>query len=453
MKSYRTKSLVIFLVSLFLFFLVYPAGFNLGADFLNSKFKLDKAGFKIPHFLNIPFRLGLDLLGGTHLVYKADLSNLTGGQSSADAMEGVRDVIERRVNIFGVAEPLVQVEGNDRLVVELAGIKDISEAIKLIGETPFLQFKEERPEAETNAILEAQKKGDKLEQDPYFVDTSLTGKYLTGARVVFGGAAAGLAETQVSLELNSEGARIFKELTEKNLNKRLAIYLDGMPISAPTVQSVIPDGKAVITGNFSVKEAKELAARLNAGALPVPISLISQQSIGASLGQESLVKSFKAGVVGLILVALFMILFYRLPGVVSVMALAVYVVVVLTVYKLIPVTLTLAGIAGFILSLGMAVDANILIFARMREELAQNKPLSLAFNEGFRRAWLSIRDSHVTTLIGAVVLYLFTTSVVKGFALTLGVGVVASLFSAITVTKSFLGSMLGPKLENKKWLL
>lgn len=436
------KSLIIFLAAVFLLFLVYPAPFNRMADKLS-----------LPHFFNIPFRLGLDLLGGTHLVYKADLSNLIAGQSSADAMNGVRDVIERRVNIFGVAEPLVQVEGSDRLVVELAGVSDISQAIKLIGETPFLQFKEERPEQNKNDILEAQKKHQRMDEDPYFVDTPLTGKYLAGAKVVFGNSATrGLSTTEVSLDLNGEGATIFKDLTQKNLNKRLAIYLDGVPISAPVVQSVIPDGHAVITGNFTIEEAKTLAARLNAGALPVPISLISQQTIGASLGQESLAKSLKAGIYGLILVALFMILFYRLPGVVSVLALMVYVVIVLTIYKLIPVTLTLAGIAGFIISLGMAVDANILIFARMREELAQDKPLSVAFNEGFRRAWLSIRDSHVTTLIGAAVLYLFTTSVVKGFALTLGVGVLISLFSAITVTRSFLGVILGPKLENKRWL-
>ena len=440
-KNYRTKSLVIFLVSLFLFFLVYPAPFNRMADQVG-----------LPHFFNIPFRLGLDLLGGTHLVYKADLSNLVGGQSVSDAMEGVRDIIERRVNIFGVAEPLVQVEGKDRLVVELAGIKDISQAIKLIGETPFLQFKEERPETEREEILNAQKENKRLNEDPYFIDTLLSGKYLNGARVVFNSGASQLGGVEVSLELNREGAEIFKTLTEKNLNKRLAIFLDGVLISAPTVQSVIPDGKAVITGNFSIKEAKELTTRLNAGALPVPISLISQESIGASLGQESLTKSLKAGVYGLILVALFMVLFYKLPGLASVAALLVYTLVVLSFYKIIPVTLTLAGIAGFILSLGMAVDANILIFARMREELKAGKPLTLAFDEGFRRAWLSIRDSHVATLIGAFVLYFFTTSIVKGFALTLGIGVLMSLFSAIAVTRTFLGIFIGPKLENKKWL-
>jgi len=336
-------------------------------------------------------------------------------------------------------------------VVELAGVKDVGQAIQLIGETPFLQFKTERPVAESQAILEAQKKNQRLTEDPYFVDSALTGKYLTRAQVTFASGAAAIGGAQVSLELNSDGAEIFKTLTEQNLNKRIAIYLDGSPISAPTVQSVIPDGKAVITGNFTLQEAKDLATRLNAGALPVPISLISQETIGASLGQQSLFNSLRAGLYGLLLVALFMIFFYRLPGLMSVLALLVYTAIVLAAYKLIPVTLTLAGIAGFILSLGMAVDANVLIFARIREELHQGKSLVVAFREGFHRAWLPIRDSHVTTLLGALVLYLFTTSIVKGFALTLGVGVLVSLFTATVVTKSFLGLFVGPQAEKHHW--
>lgn len=449
---YGKKSLIVLLLSVVLFFVVYPDAFNKGADGLNAKLGLQSSKFKIPHFFNLPFRLGLDLLGGTHLVYRADLNNLAAGQSKADAMEGIRDVIERRVNIFGVSEPLVQVEGEDRLVVELAGIKDVGQAIKLIGETPFLQFKEERSPEQQASILEAQKKKERLDEDPYFLETPLTGKYLTRAQITFSNGVEQLGGPQVSLELNDEGGKIFKQLTEKNLNKRLAIYLDGVVISAPVVQSVIPDGKAVITGRFTLQQAKELVTRLNAGALPVPITLISQESVGASLGAESLAKSLRAGIYGLILVVLFMLLFYRLPGVVSVLALGVYVVIVLAIYKFIPVTLSLAGIAGFILSLGMAVDANILIFARMREELIEGKSLTTSFNEGFRRAWLSIRDSHVTTLIGAVILYLFTTSLVKGFALTLGLGVLTSLFSSITVTRSFLGWVIGTRLQGKPWL-
>jgi len=440
---YGTKTLIIGLVAVLLGFFVYPTAYNRVADLV-----------KLPHFFNVPpFRLGLDLLGGTHLVYQADLTNIAAGQSTGDAMNGVRDVIERRVNFFGVAEPLVQVEGTDRIVVELAGVKDVGQAIQLIGETPFLQFKTERPVAESQAILEAQKKNQRLTEDPYFVDSALTGKYLTRAQVTFASGAAAIGGAQVSLELNSDGAEIFKTLTEQNLNKRIAIYLDGSPISAPTVQSVIPDGNAVITGNFTLQEAKDLATRLNAGALPVPISLISQETIGASLGQQSLFNSLRAGLYGLLLVALFMIFFYRLPGLMSVLALLVYTAIVLAAYKLIPVTLTLAGIAGFILSVGMAVDANILIFERMREELRAGKTYSSAVKAGFARAWFSIRDSNISSLITCAILFYFGTGTVKGFALTLAVGILVSMFTAITITRTFLTLFVGKRISSKKWLI
>ncbi len=424
--------------SLLLFAFVYPQGTNRGIDWLKRHHV--PVSFHVP---NVPFRLGLDLLGGTHLVYQADLSK---SDNKSDAMQGVRDVIERRVNYFGVAEPLVQISGGDRLIVELAGIKDVGQAISLIGATPFLEFKEARPDAQ--AIVDAQQKGQRLNEDP-FVSTGLNGRHLKRASVTFG---QQTYQPQVSLELTDEGAKLFAAITKKNLGKIVAIYLDGAAISTPVVQSEITDGRAVISGKFTPNEAKLLATRLNSGALPVPITLVSQQTIGASLGAESLSKSLKAGVYGLILVALFMILFYRLPGVVSVVALGVYVLIVLAIYKLIPVTLTLAGIAGFILSLGMAVDANVLIFARMREELHAGKTLHASMHEGFSRAWLSVRDSHVTTLIGAFVLYAFTTSIVKGFALTLGIGVLTSLFTATVVTRMFLNLLSGPRFENKKWL-
>ena len=398
-----------------------------------------------PEFLNAPFRLGLDLLGGTHLVYEADLSQI-GDLSNTDAMQGVRDVVERRVNFFGVSEPVVQVSGNNRLIVELAGISDVSQAIQMIGETPFLEFKEET--ANTREIFEAQAKGERLNEDP-FTPTGLNGRHLKRAQLVFD---QQTGVPQVSLLLNNEGAKLFAEITKRNIGKIVAIYLDGAPISLPVVQNEIPDGSAVISGKFTPQEAKLLATRLNSGALPVPISLISQQTVGASLGRESLEKSLTAGVYGLLAVALFMVIFYRLPGVVSVFALIIYVLIVLFVYKIIPVTLSLAGIAGFILSLGMAVDANVLIFARMREELKAGKTLTQSIEEGFRRAWLSVRDSHVTTLIGALVLYMFTTSIVKGFALTLGIGVLVSLFTATIVTRKILTLFTGPKFENKKRL-
>ncbi len=429
----------IILVSLVLCAFVAPQYVNKGVDAVNNKFSLH-----IPHVKNVPFRLGLDLLGGTHLVYQADLSGAPG--TPEEAMAGIRDVIERRVNVFGVAEPVIQVSGNDHLIVELAGIQDVNQAIQLIGETPFLEFREEK--SDTQAILEAQSRGERLDEEP-FQATGLNGRHVKRAQVVFDPQSY---RPQVSLELNEEGAQLFSQITQRNIGRTVAIYLDGFPISIPVVQSAITNGTAVISGNFNPNDAKLLAGRLNSGALPVPIKLVSQQTIGASLGAESLQKSLKAGLFGLLFVALFMIVFYRLPGVVSIVALLVYVLAVLAIYKLIPVTLTLAGIAGFILSLGMAVDANVLIFARMREELANGRSLQQSVHEGFRRAWLSIRDSHVTTLISALVLYLFTTSIVKGFALTLGVGAIASLLTATVVTRSFLTLFIGQRFERMKWL-
>ena len=421
------------LISLLLFGFVWPSAANKALDYSHIPF----------NFPNTTFRLGLDLLGGTHLVYQADLSRV---EDKNQAMQGVRDVVERRVNLFGVAEPVVQVVGEDRLIVELAGIKDVNQAINLIGETPFLEFKEEKQNFK--ATVEAQQKGQRLDEDP-FQSTGLNGRHLKRAQIVFD---PQTYQPQVSLELNDEGKKLFAGITKRNLGKLVAIYLDGVPISVPVVQAEITDGNAVISGNFTPQEAKLLATRLNSGALPVPITLISQQTIGASLGAESITASLKAGIWGLILVGLFMIIFYRLPGVISVVALGVYILIVLAIYKFIPVTLTLAGIAGFILSLGMAVDANVLIFARMREELKEGKSLGQSVQEGFRRAWLSIRDSHATTLLSAFVLYSFTTSIVKGFALTLGIGAILSLLTATVVTRRFLMAFVGQWSEKRKWL-
>ncbi len=432
--------LTIVVSSLILFVFIAPQFVNGGIDLVNRLTSLS-----IPHVWDVKFHLGLDLLGGTHLLYQADLSSVPSGDRG-DAMQGVRDVVERRVNFFGVAEPVVQISGEDRLIVELAGIKDVNQAISLIGETPFLEFKEERPDAQT--IIAAQQQGKRLSEDPY-QSTGLNGRYLKRAQLVFD---PQTYKPQVSLEFNDEGGRMFGEITKRNIGKTVAIYLDGAPISIPVVQNEILNGKAVITGQFTPDQAKLLATRLNSGALPVPIKLISQQTIGASLGAESLGSSFKAGIWGLVFVALFMIALYRLPGAVSILALAVYTVGVLAIYKILPVTLTLSGIAGFILSLGIGVDANVLIFARMREELAAGKPLPIAMAEGFRRSWPSIRDSHVTAFIGAFVLYVFTTSIVKGFALTLGIGLIASLLTSTVVTRCFLRTLADTGLSRYHWL-
>ena len=323
------------------------------------------------------------------------------------------------------------------VVVELAGVKDISQAIALIGETPFLEFKEARSEIDAEKILKEQKNKipEYLAMDPYFSETNLNGKYIKNAKVEFN---QSTYQPEVSVQFDDDGAKIFEELTKKNVGKQLGIYLDGLPISAPVVREAISGGSAVISGKFTIDEAKKLTERLNAGALPVPIKLISQDSVGASLGQDSLNKSIMAGLIGFLAVVIFMILYYRFPGIVAVIALLIYAALVLALFKLIPVTLTLAGIAGFILSIGMAVDANILIFERMKEEFRVGKELNFAINDGFARAWPSIRDSNISTLITTLVLYYFTTSVVKGFALTLGIGVIVSMFSAIVTTRSFL---------------
>lgn len=437
----------VILISLFLFVFVAPTWVNKGID-LKARFLPKSIASKIPHAPVVPFRLGLDLLGGAHLLYQADFSGL-GDINKNDAMQGVRDVVERRVNYFGVAEPVVEISGQDRLIVEIAGVTDINQAIKLIGETPLLEFREG---GSVNANQQQYKLvNGVLIADPYgdWKSTGLTGKDLKSAQLTFD---TQTQRPQVSLTLTDTGTKMFAEITKRNLGKPVAIFLDGVPISIPTVQAEITDGRAVITGSFTPTEARQLVTRLNSGALPVPIKLVSQQAIGASLGAQSLHDSLRAGLWGLILVALFMVLFYRLPGVTAVLALFVYVLVVLGAYKAIPVTLSLAGIAGFVLSLGMAVDANILIFARMKEELAAGRTLQQAVSEGFRRAWLPIRDSHMTTLIGAVILYVFTTSVVKGFALTLGIGVVTSLITATIVTRAFLTVCIRPGAEKRLWL-
>lgn len=448
----NTHFLIILLVgSVFLFAFVYPQAINNGVDWINGKSSL-----QVPNLPEKQFQLGLDLLGGAHLLYEADLSGVS-DPDRGDAMQGVRDVVERRVNFFGVSEPIVQVSGGNRLIVELAGIQDINQAIRLIGETPFLEFREEAPNSQ-QLIEDYDKKqvqgqvtleDDFRLQNELFLTTGLSGKHLKRAQLVFD---PQTGRPQVSLELNDEGAKLFADITKKNIGKRVAIFLDGAAISVPVVESEIANGQAIISGDFNPQDAKLLATRLNSGALPVPIKLISQQTVGASLGAESVASSLMAGSYGLIFVGLFMIAFYRLPGLVSVLALAVYVLVVLAVYKLMPVTLTLAGIAGFILTLGMAVDANVLIFARMKEELSAGKGVGQSVKEGFRRAWLSIRDSHVTTLLSALVLYLFTTSIVRGFALTLGIGAIISLFTATMVTRAMLMALVGKWSERNKWL-
>jgi protein-export SecD/SecF family membrane protein len=376
-----------------------------------------------------PWRLGLDLVGGSHLVYEVDMSSVAANDRDS-VMNGLKDVIERRVNLFGVSEPQVITakEGNSyRLIVELAGIP-VEQAIKQIGETPMLDFREVVQVGTSTAYL----------------PTQLTGRYLKKAQMTFDQT---LGTPSVSLEFNDDGAKLFADMTERNVGKPIAIFLDGQPIEVPTVREKISGGTAQITGKFTTDEASKMVERFNAGALSAPMSLISQQTVGASLGQESLKKAVNAGVFGTLAIMLFMLLYYRGLGVYAVIALVVYIFLTAALFKL-GVTMTLAGIAGYILSIGMAVDANILIFERTKEELKNGLAKSIAIEEGFRRAWPSIRDSNISTGITCLILFFTTSSFVKGFALTLGIGVVVSMFSAITVTR-LLMIVFSPKSSKK----
>lgn len=646
-SSTRSKIIGIVILTIFCFLVVLPSYANTGIDWVNSK-----ANLGLPRLPDKGFNLGLDLQGGAHLIYEAKTEQVPSGDV-AGAVEGVRDVIERRVRGgLGVGEPLVQttkVGNNFRIIVELPGVTDVNQAIKMIGETPILEFKEEnqdppreltaaekrdmdafnaaqlkkanealrlartkfedavkqysedeltkekggdlgyvssvnypelfnwakaaktgevsrttiktadgynilkkvgerngekevsaahlllcykgaercdeavpyskeearakvqeiKNETTVNNFAEQVKrfstepgafdrggdlgtfrKGDmvaafenavwdaqvgsiigpvetefgyhliykKTENTPkeyqvarIFVKTKqktdivppqedwkftgLSGKQLKRAEVTQD---QQTGQVQVALQFNDEGTKLFSDITTKNVGKQVAIFLDSEPISIPRVNEPINSGSAVITGGFNLMEAKLLAQRLNSGALPVPVELLSQQKVDATLGADSLDKSFKAGFAGLILVMVFMVFYYRLPGLLSVFSLIIYTVLNLAIFKLVGVTLTLSGIAAFILSIGMAVDANVLVFERLKEELKLGKSLKSAMEESFVRAWPSIRDGHVTTLIGAVVLVWFGTGFVQGFAVVLGTGVIVSLFTAVTVTRTIM---------------
>jgi protein-export membrane protein SecD len=539
-KTNKTRFTFLFIIALAVLtaLIIYP---QLPDNFPGSSF-FNK--FK-PH-------LGLDLQGGAHLVYEADLSTIN-TPDKISSLNGARDVIEKRVNAFGVSEPVIQVSGNNRIIIELAGVFDIQEAITKIGETPLLEFKEpgssELSDEEKNQIIQKNaetkllaeqvlkraKNGedfvtlvtefsedlgskdnegiidfvqremlapeyaaaifdnlvdgkitDELVETQYgyhiikkleektteegirevksqhilfmvqplqgqfeWKNTELSGKQLKVSNVLFDNTTGNV---QIGLEFNAEGKDMFAEITARNIGKPVGIFLDGEPITVPTVNEKIRDGSAVITGNFTLPEAKQLSQRLNAGALPVPVKLISQQTVGATLGKISLEKSLFAGLIGLIILDLFMIVYYRLPGLLAVIALAIYSSISLAIFELIPVTLTLSGIAGFILSVGMAVDANVLIFERFKEEIRDGKILSIAIEEGFQRAWPSIRDSNVSSLITCFILYTFGASMVRGFALTLGIGILVSMFSAIVITRNFLRMIINHKMNKYLYL-
>lgn len=373
----------------------------------------------------LPWKLGLDLVGGSYLVYEVDMSAVEAGDRNS-VFSGLRDVMEKRVNVFGVSEPRVTTAKRGesyQLIVELAGIKDTEEAIKQIGKTALLDFRE------------VEQVGEGEEAKLNFRLTELTGRYLQKAQV---SADPNTNQPLILIQFNAEGAELFEKLTSRNVGKPLAIFLDNQLISMPVVQEPISGGDAQITGQFTFDEVKKMVSLFNAGALPAPIALISQQTVGASLGLDSLNKALLAGLVGTIAIILFMMFYYRKLGLVASLALTFYVIFTAAVFKLLGITMTLAGIAGFILSIGMAVDANILIFARTKEEAAKGVSYASAIEEGFRRAWPSIRDSNITTMLTSVILYYLTSSFVRGFALALFLGVVVSMFSAITVSRVIL---------------
>jgi protein-export membrane protein SecD len=380
------------------------------------------------------FRLGLDLAGGTELVYKADMSQTPSGEQG-DALGALQGVIERRVNLFGVAEPLVQTEQastlsgttEDRLIVDLPGVTNIKAAVAALGQTPTLEFKL----ATTTTVGTTTQVA--------FISTGLNGRYLSSATLGFGsGATAGLSAPQVIINFNSEGAKLFEKITSEHVGQTLAIFLDGQPISTPTIQEAIPGGQATITGRFTATEARDLVRNLNFGALPVPITLESSSAVGPTLGAAAISAGVTAGIIGFAIVALFMIAWYRLPGLIAAVALAEYLAFMLSVIKVIPVTLTTSGIAGLIISVGMAVDANVLIFERTKEELREGKTPREAVHIGFSRAWPAIRDGHLTMLISGVILFWLGTSIVQGFALVFVLGVLASFISAVSLSRVFL---------------
>ncbi len=385
------------------------------------------------------FVLGLDLAGGAALTYTIDTKALPADTVIQDSVDALRDVIERRVNLFGVREPTVttsfsRLANEWRLVVELPGVANIDQAAKLIGETPVLEFKTLKKDAkELNASSTV------YEMIGNYESTGLTGTYLKKSTLVFDQTTN---RPMVELTFDETGAKLFAEITKANIGKQVAIFLDGVPISSPTVNEEITLGKAVISGSFTVQEARTMVGRLNSGALPVPIALSGKTIVEASLGEKAIGAGQKAALAGFGLIVLFMILWYRLPGVMASLALISYVAFMLTLFKLIPVTLTSAGLAGLIISLGLAVDANVLTFERMKEEIARGKGLKEAMETGFLRAWTSIRDSHIAAIIVSVILFWFGTSVVKGFAFTFFLGAVVSLFSAQIVTRALLRASL-----------
>jgi len=392
--------------------------------------------------------LGLDLQGGIQVVYSANLSAKDPSETDAAALQGVKLTIERRVNAYGITEATIRIVQNSAgsfIQVDLPGVKDVNTALSLIGQTAELSFKEQATAPNGTTIwVPATATGSNGTVE------ALTGKYLKPNATVETDPQTG--KPVVAFEWNAEGALLFKQITTRNLNKPLGIFLDNQEISAPIVQAVITD-KGVITNNAwtvsNLDEPRTLAIQLNSGALQVPLTLESQHTIEATLLPDSIQRSLTAGLIGIVILLIFLLLYYRLPGLVALLALMVYGVMLLMIFKLVPITLTLPGLAGVIVSFGMAVDANVLIFERMKEELRGGRSLGAAVEAGFSRAWPAIRDSNITTFIACIVLIWLGGQLgavqVKGFAITLFIGVLVSMFTAIIVTRTFLRLIIGGK--------
>lgn len=360
-----------------------------------------------------PIKFGLDLKGGAYVVLEATAD----GEQKIDneAMNRLIEVLDRRINGIGVAESSVQKAGDNRVIVELPGLNNTEEAIKLIGKTALLEFKI-------------------MNDDGTLGETLLTGNALKKADVSYDN----LGRPQISFELTKEGAQVFAQITRDNIGRQLAITLDGQVQTAPKINSEIPSGSGVITGNYTVEEAKATATLLNAGALPVKAEIVETRTVGATLGDESIAQSKKAGIVAVLLIWLFMVIFYRIPGIIADLAIVFFGILTLGILNFMNATLTLPGIAGFVLSLGMAVDANVIIFERIKEELRYGNSVMNAIKSGFNKGFIAIFDSNITTLIITTILFIFGTGPIKGFAVTLAIGTLASMFTAITVTKVLL---------------
>lgn len=442
-RNPRRVFLLLFLLTILLVVIDLPE---------NYRIKFTIFGKTVDRIINPPWNLktslGLDLAGGSHVVLEADMKDIKPADRGS-ALESAKEVIERRVNFFGVAEPVVQTavsENSYRIIVELPGVSQVERAIDLIGQTALLDFREFTNPAEATPGAFA---------FPTFTNTKsvgITGKDLSRASLSF---SQQTGEPEVAIEFTQDGTRKFGDVTGRLVGNALAIFLDSVPLTAPVVQTAITDGRAVITGSFTRDAAKTLALQLNAGALPVSVRPVEERTVEATLGAESVTKSIRAGAIGLGLVALFMVFQYGRLGFIADAALVLYGLLAFGVFRLLGVTLTLPGIAGFLLSIGMAVDSNILIFERYKEELRNGKPWGIAIEQAFGKAWDSIRDANFTTIITSLILYnpgnwsiLPVSGLVRGFAATLLIGVVMSLFTGIVATRTYIRVFYKEKISN-----